>query len=912
MNRLPAHAMALPTASALDSPPAVKVSPVGTAWRSVLLAGGLLGGAWLCWPPLAPLCAHVALLPLLRLWRDEASPALLAAASLATMVCAHLLALGYFLFIDPLPALVAIAAQSVLATLPLLVLAMAVRRAPARRWLWALPALWAANEQFIAQLPTMVPMPLGGALAVWPSGIWFYAWTGVLGGTLLLVTSQIWWVCSPLPAPIKARRALLGLALIHGLGLSLPPAESADLAREPALALVRTGAAPTNTDSPAWYDQALHQNSQAIRDGAQLLIWPEAMISWRVWQEEEHPLRRALLAHLRAHAVPLLIGFNATADAFTLYNGAALLHPGQQTDTAPAYFKRWLMPYRENPGLFGLGRSWIRAGKASAALPERAVARTAAMTFSLPADADETDQMNVPTATNHPATTSEGSANLSGAWAITTGHLSLVVAVLDTGLLPDHQDLAGRTVAGYDFISTTTVANDGDGREASPTDPGDCTDANTCRSSWHGTHVAGTIGATANNGQGITGINWQSKIQALRVLGVDGGYTSDIADAIRWGAGASTMDGSNPWPQGANPTPARVLNLSLGGSGVCNTTTQEAIDTAIGLGTVVIVAAGNENQSLAEVPKQPATCNQIITVTGAARDGSRASYRNYDSNGSNHIAIAAPGGDQDAMYGADGVGGILSTLDGGTTSALNDHAYAWYQGTSMATPHVAGVVSGHRNFKRPQQGLAQRPGRVCNGLKYAKLGFSTGAAVESAGPRPRTGRSLGLDLRVAPDVNHVAPTWRAAPPRLRLGVAASGDVYATVGTAQAANSCPASHARPLGGGCGSSPRCVRIFSITGRSRMAAMIFSSPLPQFGQCCMSTSKTRLSSRAQLMRCTRAWVCSASQSLARVALVACSAPRAPAASPARAASRSAPAPHGSESGAAEAWAPVRPAAA
>jgi len=368
MNRLPAHAMALPTASALDSPPAVEVSSVGTAWRAVLLAGSLLGGAWLCWPPLAPLCAHIALLPLLRLWRDDASPALLAAASLATMVCAHLLALGYFLFIDPLPALVAIWAQSVIATLPLLVLAVTVQRASARRWLWALPALWAANEQLIAQLPTMVPMPLGGALAVWPSGIWFYAWTGVLGGTLLLVTSQIWWVCSPLPTPVKARRALLGLALLHGLGLGLLLAESSDAAKEPALALVRTGAAPTNTDSPAWYDQALHLNSQAVRDGAQLLVWPEAMISWRVWQEEEHPLRRALLAHLRAHAVPLLVGFNAAIDAFTLYNGAALLHPGEEPDTAPAYFKRWLMPYRENTGLFGLGRGWIRAGAASAAL----------------------------------------------------------------------------------------------------------------------------------------------------------------------------------------------------------------------------------------------------------------------------------------------------------------------------------------------------------------------------------------------------------------------------------------------------------------------------------------------------------------------------------------------------------------
>jgi serine protease len=141
-----------------------------------------------------------------------------------------------------------------------------------------------------------------------------------------------------------------------------------------------------------------------------------------------------------------------------------------------------------------------------------------------------------------------GGVNLPPAWNITTGSASIVAAVIDTGSLPGHPDLAGRFAGGYDFIGDALVANDGNGRDADPSDPGDWITAaenlagyfQGCparNSTFHGTHVAGTIGAASDNATGVAGVNWVSRILPLRVLGKCGGYTSDIADAIRWAAG---------------------------------------------------------------------------------------------------------------------------------------------------------------------------------------------------------------------------------------------------------------------------------------------------------------------------------------------------------------------------------------
>ena len=273
--------------------------------------------------------------------------------------------------------------------------------------------------------------------------------------------------------------------------------------------------------------------------------------------------------------------------------------------------------------------------------------------------------------------------NLPGAWNLTTGSASIYVGVIDTGILP-HPDLQGRFIGGYDFVASTLISNDGDGRDADATDPGDWvtqadvnsgnfTDCDVASSSWHGTHVAGTIGAIANNGLGVAGINWNSKIVPLRVLGKCFGYTSDIADAIRWGAGLAVSGAP------ANPYPARVLNLSLGGGGACGSTFQNAINAALaapGGGAVIAIAAGNSSSDAAN--QSPGNCNGVITVAALASNGARASYSNFGAV----VEIAAPGNI------------IVSTLNNGTTSAnSNGYNYAYYSGTSMATPHVAGIAS---------------------------------------------------------------------------------------------------------------------------------------------------------------------------------------------------------------------------
>jgi serine protease len=265
------------------------------------------------------------------------------------------------------------------------------------------------------------------------------------------------------------------------------------------------------------------------------------------------------------------------------------------------------------------------------------------------------------------------------AWDFSTGS-GVVVAVIDTGIRP-HADLTGQTVAGYDMISNTTVANDGDGRDNDPSDPGDWFATSECglpgqNSSWHGTHVAGTIAAKANNAFGVAGIAFNAKVQPVRVLGKCGGYTSDIADGVIWASGGNVPG------LPVNATAARVINMSLGGFGACDVTSQNAINSARSRGTVVVVAAGNSNQDVSN--SNPANCSGVIAVAATDRYGARSYYSNYGAA----VSLAAPGGD---IRGSTS-NGILSTLNGGTTTPGAD-TYAYYQGTSMAAPHVAGVAA---------------------------------------------------------------------------------------------------------------------------------------------------------------------------------------------------------------------------
>ena len=256
-----------------------------------------------------------------------------------------------------------------------------------------------------------------------------------------------------------------------------------------------------------------------------------------------------------------------------------------------------------------------------------------------------------------------GGINLPAAWDRSLG-AGVRVAVIDTGYRP-HADLAASIVGGYDFIADTATANDGNGRDADARDPGDWCSSS---SSWHGTHVAGTIAAVTNNGLGVAGVAPSARIVPVRVLGTCGGYTSDIAAGVVWASGG-TVSGIP-----ANAYPARVLNLSLGGSGACGTTMQNAINSARSRSAMLVIAAGNSNINASNA--SPANCAGVIAVGATTRTGARASFSNYGSV----VDVAAPGA------------GILSTLNAGSTVPGAD-SYASYNGTSMATPHVAGVAA---------------------------------------------------------------------------------------------------------------------------------------------------------------------------------------------------------------------------
>ncbi|MEW5838534.1 MAG: S8 family peptidase [Pseudomonadota bacterium] len=288
--------------------------------------------------------------------------------------------------------------------------------------------------------------------------------------------------------------------------------------------------------------------------------------------------------------------------------------------------------------------------------------------------------------------------NLPGAWDVTQGLSAVTVAVLDSGLLA-HADIdsnimddSGQVKPGYDFISVLVTdpdsgvvypPNDGDGRDPDPTDPGDwyaaddpvCGGGEEHPSTWHGTHVTGTVGALSNNGVGVSGVAWNVSLLPVRVLGKCGGVNSDIIDGMRWAVGMSVPGVP------ANAHPARVLSMSLGGEGACDKAYQAAISDVRKQGAVVVVAAGNESMDASKA--SPANCSGVISVAATDQQGQRAYYSNYGAS----VSIAAPGGDSlvDTQ--------VYSTADGGAKAALNDNAYESKQGTSMATPHVSGVIA---------------------------------------------------------------------------------------------------------------------------------------------------------------------------------------------------------------------------
>ena len=270
-----------------------------------------------------------------------------------------------------------------------------------------------------------------------------------------------------------------------------------------------------------------------------------------------------------------------------------------------------------------------------------------------------------------------GGIGLPGAWDLATGS-GVVVAVLDTGIT-NHSDLNANVVSGYDFIADSTTAGDGNGRDADPSDAGDWVTADQCGpgepaedSSWHGTHVAGTIAAVTNNSKGVAGVAFNAKVMPLRVLGHCGGLSSDIADAIVWAAGGSVSGVP------ANANPVEVINMSLGGPNSCGASTQAAINYAVNAGAVVVVSAGNDGVDA--LGYEPANCANVITVAATTRAGAKADFSNYG----NAVDVSAPGGG-DSSY-------IASTWNNGTQGPTTEH-YIGMQGTSMSAPHVSGVAA---------------------------------------------------------------------------------------------------------------------------------------------------------------------------------------------------------------------------
>jgi len=316
-----------------------------------------------------------------------------------------------------------------------------------------------------------------------------------------------------------------------------------------------------------------------------------------------------------------------------------------------------------------------------------------------------------------PAGQALSSVNAEAAWDRITGSAGgVVVAVLDTGVLADHLDLSGQVLPGYDMVSDLASANDGDGRDADASDPGDWItsaedsarggdfyDCGTASSSWHGTKIAGIIGAAANNGLGMAGSAFGVKILPVRVLGKCGGFDSDIQAGMRWAAGL-------PVPGlPVNPNPARIVNLSLGGSGSCSAATgyPGVVAELQAVGTVVVAAAGNSAGRAVELP---ANCPGVVAVAGLRHVGTKVGYSDLGPA----IDISAPAGNcvnmgdnEPCLY------PILTSSNSGVQQpnaggSIWTDSYNYSVGTSFAAPIVAGTVAlmlSARPMLQPQEVL---------------------------------------------------------------------------------------------------------------------------------------------------------------------------------------------------------------
>ena len=287
------------------------------------------------------------------------------------------------------------------------------------------------------------------------------------------------------------------------------------------------------------------------------------------------------------------------------------------------------------------------------------------------------------------------SVNAVGAWDRELGSNGVVIAVLDTGVLYDHPDLGradhgGKLLPGFDFITGTAQANDGDGRDADPSDPGDWisdadrsnsafTGCEISNSSWHGTRVAGMVGALTNNASGVAGLDWNSFILPVRVLGKCGGIDSDILAGMRWAAGLHVNGVAD------NPTPARILNMSLGSDGVCEPSYRDVINELTARKVLVVISAGNEGT----VVSSPANCPGVAAVAAIRHVGSKVGFSSLGPE----VTLAAPGGNCVNVNGGPCLFSLDTTSNNGAT-APGAHSFTDQFNNNLGTSFSAPIVSG--------------------------------------------------------------------------------------------------------------------------------------------------------------------------------------------------------------------------
>ena len=285
-----------------------------------------------------------------------------------------------------------------------------------------------------------------------------------------------------------------------------------------------------------------------------------------------------------------------------------------------------------------------------------------------------------------PDSTFVSAINAAAAWDVSTGSASIVVADVDTGVLFSHPDLTNKLLQGANFVSA--IGSPGLGWSADATDPGDWTTDGECGggqaaepSSWHGTKTSSLLGAQTDNGIGMASVGYNVMVLPVRVLGKCGGYDSDIISGMLWAGGLS----SNPV---VNPHPARVINLSLGGSGSCGAAYSSAIGQLMAAGVVVVAATGNDEGLAVGVP---ANCSGVIAVAAVRHTGTKVGFSNIGPQ----VALSAPGGNCVNTSGPCLYPIVTATNTGTTTAVFNTYSSStnYSVGTSFATPLVAGTAA---------------------------------------------------------------------------------------------------------------------------------------------------------------------------------------------------------------------------